>query len=255
MPRATIHSYVRRGLLPAPEKVAANRFLYDPRHVRAIELIRLLRERRGLSLDDVAAVLPELLGEEDEEAFHADMWDDALGLRLAQAGRHGPRTRLVQAGRALFGQRGLAATNIEELCRQAEIAKGSFYQHFSSKEELLFAAADAVVDDALHGLEVAVHDGRLDDEATAAALADRLGNELPLLLDVTTGALRRLDRYPEALAALRAQLVAGLRELAEEAGIDLDDQEALVLSRAAIGETVGALLHEAVNADNEQPGA
>ncbi len=257
VPRATIHSYVRRGLLPAPEKAARNRFLYDARHVRAVELIRLLRERRGLSLDDVAAVLPELLGEDADQAFHPDMLENALGLRLEQAGRRSPRDRLVRAGQELLRQRGLADTNIEELCRHAGMAKGSFYQHFSAKEELLFAAAGAVVEDALADLEVVTDAaGRLDRDATAASLAAALGDRLPLLLELTNGALRRLEGYPQALASLRGRMVKGLREAAADAGDDLDDREALRLSREAVADVIRSALHAvATGAEDEVPGA
>jgi AcrR family transcriptional regulator len=41
---------------------------------------------------------------------------------------------LVHIGRELFAARGLARVTIEELCRAAKIAKGSFYSFFPSKE-------------------------------------------------------------------------------------------------------------------------
>src|SRR5947207_2465329 len=47
VPAATIHHYLRSGLLPRPKKVAPNRFVYDERHVRALKLIRTLRGRRA----------------------------------------------------------------------------------------------------------------------------------------------------------------------------------------------------------------
>ena len=46
VPRATIHSYLRRGLLPRPRRASPARFAYDERHVRALQLIRSLRESR-----------------------------------------------------------------------------------------------------------------------------------------------------------------------------------------------------------------
>src|SRR5690242_19679325 len=50
VPSVTIHHYRRLGLLPEPARSSANRFLHDVRHVRALRLIRALRERRRLRL-------------------------------------------------------------------------------------------------------------------------------------------------------------------------------------------------------------
>ena len=43
MSRTAIHHYLRVGLLPAPDKTAANAALYGPAHVERLELIRELR--------------------------------------------------------------------------------------------------------------------------------------------------------------------------------------------------------------------
>ena len=50
-PVPTIHHYRHLGLLPEATELASNRFLYDERHVEALIVIRLLRERRNLPLE------------------------------------------------------------------------------------------------------------------------------------------------------------------------------------------------------------
>ena len=50
VPAATVHYYLRAGLLPSPKRLTTNRFGYDHRHVQALRLIRMLREQRGLPL-------------------------------------------------------------------------------------------------------------------------------------------------------------------------------------------------------------
>lgn len=47
------------------------------------------------------------------------------------------KDRIVQAAQHLFFGRGYASTSIAEIINAVEIAKGTFYHHFSSKEELL----------------------------------------------------------------------------------------------------------------------
>lgn len=56
--------------------------------------------------------------------------------RPARVGRRRSRTReaLLAAGRTLFAQRDVDAVSIDEIVNLAEVAKGSFYNHFEDKE-------------------------------------------------------------------------------------------------------------------------
>jgi TetR/AcrR family transcriptional repressor of nem operon len=56
--------------------------------------------------------------------------------------RHESKTRILQAALAVFREKGYNATRIEDLCEVAGLTKGSFFHHFSTKEELAIAAAD-----------------------------------------------------------------------------------------------------------------
>src|SRR5262245_10616903 len=77
VPVSTIHHYRARGLLPPVEPLPTERTRYGEDQLRALKLIRRLRERRGLSLDRIAEILPELLASE-QEAFQPAMWDRLL---------------------------------------------------------------------------------------------------------------------------------------------------------------------------------
>ena len=50
-----------------------------------------------------------------------------------------PRTHLIEVGLERMRKYGYGATGLQEILHQAGVPKGSFYHHFSSKEE--FAAA------------------------------------------------------------------------------------------------------------------
>ena len=132
----TIHAYLRRELLPAPVRVADNRFLYDRRHVEALGLIRLLRERRRLSLTAIKEVLPTLLGVdgEHEQAFRPEMWQQVLRTYLPEEGSRSPASRLTDTARTIFCRNGYAETSIDEICTAAGMAKGTFYRFFASKD-------------------------------------------------------------------------------------------------------------------------
>src|SRR4051794_5160019 len=97
VPRATIHHYVNYGLLPPPRKAAANRFIYDDRHLQGLKLIKLLRTRRNLPLEMIKEILPDLLELHGEEAFRPEMWDRAVGMHLREANPRAPEIRLLDA--------------------------------------------------------------------------------------------------------------------------------------------------------------
>lgn len=52
------------------------------------------------------------------------------------------RERLLTAGLDLFHSRGYHATGVQEITGQAGVPKGSFYNHFASKQELAVAALE-----------------------------------------------------------------------------------------------------------------
>jgi TetR/AcrR family transcriptional regulator, transcriptional repressor for nem operon len=55
--------------------------------------------------------------------------------------RHESKTRLLDAALQVIRTKGYTATRIEDVCEAAGLTKGSFFHHFSSKEELALEAA------------------------------------------------------------------------------------------------------------------
>lgn len=53
--------------------------------------------------------------------------------------------RLIEAGTALFGERGYASTPIEAVCSQAKVSTRHFYEQFGGRESILHAVHDALV--------------------------------------------------------------------------------------------------------------
>src|SRR5690349_24950572 len=56
------------------------------------------------------------------------------------------RARLKAAALAVFGEEGFENTSIQEICRRAKLPVGSFYQHFSSKRQLLLALMNELLE-------------------------------------------------------------------------------------------------------------
>lgn len=208
VPPATIHHYLRLGLLPPPRRVARNRFLYDERHAQGLRLIKVLRERRKLHLAEIRRILPELLSLEAEQAFRPEMWDRVAAVQLRTASKRAPGSRLLEAARDAFARRGYADVNVDEICKAARIAKGSFYRHYRSKEELFFAAAEAAAAEAAAAFR---RETRRAGRDSGALLATVLQPSMPIFLDLIARALQRRPGYRRAAGRI-------FRTLARETG-------------------------------------
>lgn len=212
IPAATIHHYRKRGLLPKPRRVASNRFLYDERHVQALKLVRILRERRGLQLSVIKRILPELLGLDEDQAFRPDMWDRAVGAQTGEGARRTPQARIVEAAAEVFARRGYADVNVEEICRSARIAKGSFYRHYRSKEELFFACAEATAARIVRDFAGALAPGPASLQQAAETLGRLLEPRLPVFLELFLRALQKRPGYPAVSRRLFTDLARGIGE-------------------------------------------
>jgi len=58
-----------------------------------------------------------------------------------QQPKHESKTKLLDAALKVVRTKGYAATRIEDVCAEAGVTKGSFFHHFTSKEDLGLAAA------------------------------------------------------------------------------------------------------------------
>ena len=73
------------------------------------------------------------------------------------------RQELMNAAQRIFLRRGIAATSVDQIVAAADVAKGTFYLHFDSKEALLQALQGRFVADLDGALRAALAGGRAGD--------------------------------------------------------------------------------------------
>jgi AcrR family transcriptional regulator len=73
------------------------------------------------------------------------------------------RDELMIAAQRLFIEKGVAATSIEQITNGANIAKGTFYLHFASKDHVLFALRERFVREFLDRIKKAIAQRREED--------------------------------------------------------------------------------------------
>ena len=67
--------------------------------------------------------------------------------RLSRAAAQERQTRIVELAEKLFIQNGYDNTTVDQIVREMRLAKGTYYYHFDSKEELLIAVSDKLISD------------------------------------------------------------------------------------------------------------
>lgn len=99
--------------------------------------------------------------------------DEPKSLPATRGARRRARTRaqLIEAARVLFGRQGVDATRINEITEEADVGFGSFYNHFSSKDEIVEAVLGETIE--AQGAAVDALTRELDDPAEVVAVAHR----------------------------------------------------------------------------------
>ena len=79
--------------------------------------------------------------------------------------------RIVTAAGALFGERGVEATKVADICERADIAHQTFFNHFPSKQDVVREIARIGRDFFVAAIETATREGRTTGERLARLFA------------------------------------------------------------------------------------
>jgi len=169
------------------------------------------------------------------------------------------REKIVDSALAEFHQRGFSACSVEDITRAAGVPKGSFYNHFASKEEL--AAETVRRYGPASGWRAEVADGLSPVQelrARFSVMADVLArNEFSRGCLFGNMGTEVADRSPAIRAEVETSLgawsdrVAKLLRSAQTAGEIAADRDADVLGRFLVNAWEGAVTRTKVNKSGE----
>lgn len=92
--------------------------------------------------------------------------------RVAAERRERMRARLVESALAVFAEKGVGASVIQDVIEAAEVSQGTFYNYFRTNDELLQAVAEELNNELVHLIEGVVND--LQDPALRIATGVRM---------------------------------------------------------------------------------
>jgi AcrR family transcriptional regulator len=116
------------------------------------------------------------------------------------------RNTLLDTSLALFSQNGYDATSVAQICQDAQVSKGGFYHHFSSKQELFLVLMETWLDSVVGLFQTAGDSAGTIPEALdqmaalSGGLFDALEGGFPILLEFWTQASRHPAVWERAVA-------------------------------------------------------
>jgi len=134
---------------------------------------------------------------------------------------------LIHAGLSLFLERGIEAVTIDEVAREAGMAKGNFYRYFRDKADLVEAVIEPVATTTREAIQACDEELRqASGRSDAVAAYGQLGNRL----------IGALAMYPDAMCLYlqeRRAPATTARQAISDLATELDDR-AMTLSQVAV---------------------
>jgi AcrR family transcriptional regulator len=125
------------------------------------------------------------------------------------------RARLMDAAVGVFARQGIEAASVNEIAQAADVANGTFYNHFKDKDEIVAVVAFAIAGDVAQRLDEAMVD--LEDAAERTSFATRQFIELATSApDWGRALVRAVEYLPELRRRVtgfaRADIERGVRD-------------------------------------------
>jgi AcrR family transcriptional regulator len=154
VPRRRIHFYIQSGLLNKPLKTGKTMAYYDDSHIQQLQLIKKARQR-GESLFSIKDLVKDIAPRQDRKLsdyYKSDPVDELpVPSRTAKNphGRNSERTRerILGTGCRMFREHGYKDTRLNDITREMDIGKGTFYFYFSDKKELFLECVPRIFEE------------------------------------------------------------------------------------------------------------
>jgi len=121
-----------------------------------------------------------------------------LGLRERKKQR--TRQSIIDAAIRLFAEQGYTETTLVEIAEAAEISPSTFFNYFSSKDDIVFGLLDAVIESARNRVL-----GRPDDESASKAVLAWVADDLIAVERPYSEALRSIPKIVASDPDLRSE--------------------------------------------------
>lgn len=238
-----IRNYESRGLIPPPRRSQGGTRIYPEGYVDKVARIKRLQRDFDLSLSAIKHVLahPDLgvpLPERDPSVATGSHRP-----KRATAGTVSRREDLLQSADSVLRRKGYRETTIDDIVREAGVAKGTFYLYFSGKQQLFLEVLERAVQSLeerlgqeLHGVDGPVE--RLEKRALSYMKGYLQYRDLIHILygESVGGNSTFQEVFREIYRKITSALVDDLRGIASNIGRSDLDPELLAYALVGAGE-------------------
>jgi AcrR family transcriptional regulator len=125
------------------------------------------------------------------------------------------RARLMDAATIIFARNGVEAASVNEIAQTAELANGTFYNHFTGKDEIVSTVAFKIINEIVHTLDEAM--AGMTNAAERISFGTRQFVELAAIqpewgLSLFRAVWSMPDLRRQASVYVRTDLEAGVRD-------------------------------------------
>jgi AcrR family transcriptional regulator len=153
------------------------------------------------------------------------------------------RQLLISTAFRLFAEQGYARTTIAQIAAEADVAKKTFFNHFPTKEDLLFADAELYVDAAADVIAARDPADRVSD-LLLRIYQSVLTRQLAHHPQIADGQVIEIVKGAQEVPAVQARQVRVMSELQQKIGAALvaayPDSLDPITAAAALGSLIGA---------------
>lgn len=145
------------------------------------------------------------------------------------ASDQGPRERIIEAARQLFGEKGFHTTTTAELAAEAAVSTGQIYRHFEAKSDIVLAIVEQNVHDRVTQMNTvfdSVERGEhsIFDTLKAIIEISLAPDNISLSYEITAEAVRN-TQVAERLETLISSYQKGVQRLAMLARPDIPSED------------------------------
>lgn len=170
------------------------------------------------------------------------------------------QTEIIRAAVRLFSEKGYNSTSVEEIAKESGMAKGSFYKHFSSKEDLIFQICGLIpkrIETELVKMYGQVYHSDHDKlvDFLSICIETLLANQVHLLMTIFDLPLFKNKKMNEAVECTIRQINTWNKEfLLDLYGQEINDYvgDLLFLLKGCIIEYVHTAQHHEVSVDGKK---
>jgi AcrR family transcriptional regulator len=128
---STIRYYLKEGLISQPRRTGKTRAYFNKEHIKQLRKLKRLRNTDQLSIREIKHSFGVLTSDTRENGYDQSLISDRKG-------------DIIAAAIELFRSKGYDNISINDIAERASISKGTFYKHFTGKEDLFYECADRV---------------------------------------------------------------------------------------------------------------